>query len=277
MLPRPTIMELRVAEETGTLTQVLRQCALRQTAALAAQQSQGSLLPFSAYAWGMLLIIPLIVSFLMYWIVPKIKYIFNDFGIELPTLTTGLIRTSDVIFDHFGLLSVVVTIPILAALAATVVYIVGWGNLNLPLLMRWFPRRDAPSLMRSLALTVKSGFPLPAMLSELAEHHPRRDLSARYRRMSQALEAGEPTWQVLRQEGFVRPEEAAALEAAARNDNLPWVLTMLADGIDGHWRRRGSFWAELLKPLIVIGIGVVVGLFVISMFLPLVKLINELA
>ncbi len=277
VLPRPIIMELRVAEELGTLPEALRQCALRQTRALSTALTDGSLMSWAAYAWGMLLVIPLLVSFLVIFIVPKFKSIFNDFDVELPALTRGLIQGSEIVSDNFGMLSLLFAVPILIAMAATVAHIVGWGNLNVPLLMRWFPRRDAPELLRSLALSVRAGRPLTPLLVEMADHQHRSDLAGRYRRMAQTLAAGEPTGQVLCQEGFIRDVEASALEASARNDNLPWTLRMLADGMDSRERRRIQFWIELLKPLFIVAIGLLVGLVVLGMFLPLVKLLNDLS
>ena len=67
----------------------------------------------------------------------------------------------------------------------TYVYLVGWGNLNWPLLMRWFPRRDAPGVLRSLAVAAASGRLLSAVVRGLGERHPRRDLGERLGRIGE--------------------------------------------------------------------------------------------
>src|SRR3954470_6401946 len=50
-----------------------------------------------------------IVGFIMYWIIPKFKEIFNDFGVELPAITKVLIEMSDWVVSYWFLIP---TIPI---------------------------------------------------------------------------------------------------------------------------------------------------------------------
>lgn len=81
----------------------------------------------------------------------------------------------------------------------------------------------------------------------------------------------------LRDEGFIRPLEGEALAAAQRAGNLPWAMRTLAEGMVRSSQRTSLFWLEILKPTVVIGVGLIVGWFVVAMFLPLVQLIMALA
>lgn len=268
--------EIAAAEAAGDLPAALQSMATRQTALLRRRHFDSSLALSLFYVWTLLATITGVAGFLMYYIVPKYKAIFDDFGTELPVWTVSLIRTSDALTGDFLPLMPLMSLPILACAAAATVYFVGWGNLNVPLLMRWFPRRDAPDLLRSLSYAVEASQPLPEVVDGLAQRHLRTDMQARLAQFSDALRRGEPLWQPLQQERFIRPPEADALAAAQRANNLPWAMRTLADSLDRGSFQRAQFWIELFKPTLVIGLGLLVGWIALAMFLPLVKLINDL-
>ncbi len=277
VLSATIVAELRAAQAAGTLPQALRAVAARQTGSLLTNRFNASIAITSVYVWSILTTVFAVVTFLMYWIVPKFKAIFNDFGVELPAWTAQMMVFSDWFIDYFYLSMPLLSVPILTAIAATVVGVVGWGNLNFPLLMRWFPRWDAPGLLRGLAYAVYSGRPLSDTLEEMAEHQRRSDVTERLLRMRQSLDLGQPLPSVLAQEGYVRPVEAEALAASAKAGNLHWAMRTLAESMERTGWHRTQFWLEFLKPAAVLLVGCVVAFFVIAFFLPLVKLINELS
>ena len=242
VLSRPIATELRTAEDSGTLPSVLTDIAARLTSTLSRSQFDSSFAIAILYGWVLLTIEGLIIGFVMYWIIPKYKEIFEDFGVELPRLTVSAINASDLFVGYFYLLISMLEVPILVALALALVYCIGWGNLNYPLLMRWFPRRDAPPLLRSLSHAVETGQPLKEIVEDMAHRHLRSDMRQRLLRISRALELGQPLRDPLCNEGFIRAKEADALAAAQRAGNLPWGLRTLADSMEATSRHRAQFW-----------------------------------
>ena len=69
--------------------------------------------------------------------------------------------------------------------------------------------------------------------------------------------------------------EAALCVTAERVGNLPEVLRALALSIEQRRNRKLRVLADLLKPVIVCTLGLVVGLFVIALFIPIVQLIFD--
>ncbi|MBX3436442.1 MAG: type II secretion system F family protein, partial [Planctomycetaceae bacterium] len=213
-LPRPLVAELRSAQAAGTLPQALRRMAAASTTSLLQNRFDISIAITTCYLWVLVTIVFSVVGFLMYWIIPKFKDIFNDFDVDLPDWTVRAIHFSDLFADYFYLAMPLVSVPIFSALIGVIVGIAGWGNLNFPLLMRWFPRRDAPGLLASLAYTVDAGQPIPPALEDMAEHQPRSDLRERLLRMQRLTDLGHPLTTVMASEGFIRDAEAGALDAA---------------------------------------------------------------
>jgi protein transport protein HofC len=168
-------------------------------------------------------------------------------------------------------------LPALLLVAAGVGYYIGWPNVRASWLTRWFPRFDAPDILRNLSEAVANQTPLSTVLPILTGYHHRPHVRERLTRVELAVEGGSSAWQALLQEGIIRRREAAVLESAQRVGNLPWALSMVADRIDTRHQYLVQWWFEVLRPWLVIAIGLVVAFICIGMFMPLIKLINDLS
>ncbi len=275
LLPRGDVLAIRAAEGTPALAGVLHDSAERSVRSLAELRDGGDALPIQAYVVNVVLVLILIVSFLMYWIIPKFKEIFSDFDMTLPPVTQQLIRISDGAAEYWFILWPLLCIPVGLLLAPPLIALAGWENLNFPLVMRWFPRRDAPEVLRVIAAIVDSGRPLTESLSDIAEHHPREDLRPRLRSVVSQLESGDRSWAALCEEGFLKRREAAALDAAAANDHLAWALRTTADNIASQQRTRTAWLIQWQRPILIGGLGAVVAFICVAMFLPLISIIEQ--
>src|SRR5262249_45045681 len=101
----------------------------------------------------------------------------------------------------------------------------------------------------------------------------RRRLEAVRRR----VERGEPLADSLRQEKVLPPAMVPLLKLAERTGTLPWALAELADLLAQRLARRVQRLGLVLFPVPVVGVGVVVGVIVVGVFMPLISLIEGLA
>lgn len=274
LLPRSTILAIRAAEGTDALPQILRSAAHRSVRELADLGGPRDALPFQAYIVNMFGLIALIASFMMYWIVPKLKAIFNDYDYELPVFSREMFRLADGAASYWYLLGPVLVIPMALILLPSMISMIGWQNLNVPLLMRWFPRRDGPSILRALAAAAGSSKPMPDVLNSLAEHHPRDDMRNRLHRLAEMTQSGDGSWNILAREGLVNRDEAQALDAAARAGQLAWAMNSLADVSEYRQRVREAWWLEWQRPAMMLLLAAVTAAFCLAVFLPLVGLLN---
>jgi len=96
LLPKHVTVAARVGENSGDLGAALRESALHHTSELSESNSNLSLTLFATYH----ALMELVASFLVIFIVPKFKHIFNDFGIQLPPASVALIEASDLLVQH---------------------------------------------------------------------------------------------------------------------------------------------------------------------------------
>ncbi len=278
LLPDPTMVAIRVGEETGTLKQVLAEEAHR----LMNVPTSSSPVHASATvtAWWIVAIALAavgIVSFIMVFIIPKFKKIFEDFGMDLPQLTNTLISISDWVMNFWWLL----LLP-----AVTLIGVPAWqlSRMHRDFVTRGqvrysehFPTFWTPLILRLLSIAVAAGTSLNdgihAILKELPPGRAAEKLSAVRLRMRSGFDC----WDSMEGNGFLNQRNAAFLISATRTRHLEWALMHLSRSLE----RRRSVWAQriigLVQPLIVLLVGLVVGFVCVALFAPLLKLLNDLS
>ena len=126
---------------------------------------------------------------------------------------------------------------------------------------------------QQLAAMLRDGIPLEAALGRLCADMGRGSLRSELEKVEAALAQGVPLAQALASRQL--PDlYRQMLEVGAKSNNLPAVLTLLAD----HFRRRHLVWTKL-KGLMVYPVMVLIGAFALSCFLAVVMghLIEALA
>ncbi len=276
LLPTATVAAIRVSEGGGRLDETLRRLATQSTDRLKVfNLSQiGEVLTqvFILIAVGTFL-----VGGVMYFIIPKFKYIFEGFEVEMPRPTILLIELSDRVVNFSAGMFFWAGIAIALLIWHAMRHLIGWSSLPFPVLMHWFPKRDAPEVLRALGGIARLGASIPQKLLLLAERPGRPDLGARYQRISDSMSAGLPLSASLYEQGLLTPLQRESVAAGERGGHLEFVLFSLAEAAEQREFRRGAYWAELFKPIAVVACGLVTAFVVIALFLPLVKLLNELS
>lgn len=276
LLPTATIAAIRVSEGGGRLDETLRRLAIHSTDRLKVYNlSQiGEIL---LQVFILLMVGSGIVGFVMYFIIPKFKEIFIGFGTELPQATVLLINMSDYVVNVSSVMLFWAGIGILLLVWHGLRHLVGWSSLPCPVLMHWFPKRDAPEVLRALGGIAREGVSIPQKMLILVDRPGRPDLGARYQRISESMSAGETLSNSLYAQGLLTPLQRESVAAGERGGHLEFVLFSLAEAMEQREFRRGAYWAELVKPIAILSCGVITAFVVISLFLPLVKLLHELS
>ena len=276
LLPSASVAAIRVSEGGGRLDETLRRLAAQATDRLkvfnVAQIGEVLLQLFVLLTVGSTIVVGV-----MYYIIPKFKQIFVGFDVKLPRSTQLLIDLSDHVVGVSAVILFWVGLGMLCLIWQALRNLVGWSSLPFPVLMHWFPKRDAPEVLRALAGIAREGASIPARLLWLVERPGRPDLGARYQRIADRMNAGDPLSISLEQEGVVTPLQREAVAAGERGGHLEFVLFSLAETLDQREFRNGAYWAELLKPVAIISCAIATAFVAISMFMPLVKLLNELS
>jgi len=147
--------------------------------------------------------------------------------------------------------------------------------MHLRWLTRWYVRFDTPWILRHLHHTVACGKPVGEAFGAIVFYHHRTHIRETMERVLIGVRNGNNCWQLMRDEGFLTRSEQALFDSAQRIGNLPWSLRSVATRIT---RQQQDFWQrcfELMRPVVIIMLGLVVAWICYAMFMPLMSLIAE--
>ncbi len=277
LFSRPTALQLQAAVNSDTFSESLARLAISQSRALGEQHQE---IGYSILAYPLLLVTVLLgcCGFVMYYIIPKFKKIFDDFGTELPEMTKTAIHVSDFIVNYWYLIAV----PLVAVLALARQYLVNVRHTSeaaaiVDLLGRFHVRLHAPEILRSLATAISSGQPITAAVKVFAQQPGPPLVQTTIDTFIRRVQQGEAAWDELRVLGILRGSEQKVIESAMRAGNLPWALDTLADNLERRWTYRFNLFGSVLRPVLVLAVSIPIGYFAIAMFMPMIKLLNDLS
>ena len=277
LLPCWVVASIKIGDETGTLSEVLSECATSELTWMKDRFRTGSigslLIYLACYPW--VIIGP--VTFMVYFIVPKMKAIFEGFGTEMPGVTNGFLAFSNHFVNYFYLYVPLMSASLLGTLMLLRFDHSGWRNVRTGLLRRFYTRYDSSPIMRHLARMIEKGKTLPDSLLAIANSYHRPTVAESIADVYLETESGGDCWKSLLKRGFLTRRDLALIEAAQRVGNLPWALREIADVREKRYIFRVDTLVQLFRPVPIIVVGLFVGWVCIAMFMPVVKLVNDLS
>lgn len=262
---RETILATAVGETTGRLHDCLNSVPRWRLATVWLDA-----LPRWIYPLAILLWMAVVGGFLQIFIAPKFEKIFEDFHMKLPWLTELLIEIGRS-FSLVILLAMLASLLLVSMLLASSTLC--W---HVPVLGHFYRMQSQGRVLQMLGLLLQAGKTVPEafqVLVELGSFAP--VVHRRLWRTKNRVEQGEPLPETLRCQGLLSRNMLPLVQAAQRADNLPWALAELGDNLNRRLVRQVQRLTMIAFPLLVVAAGVIVGLFVLGYFLPLIELISK--
>ncbi len=225
-----------------------------------------------------------LMSFLLMCLLPMFRKIFEDFGTELPGATEALFEFSDITvplieYWYISLTALIAVFTVTRSLLRTFVGPSGLRRLlyEVPIIGRMLKLTALSEFCHLLALLVENRTPLPRAFDLVSVGVRDPNLSLGAAEAAAQLTQGIPATrlrafvpelpdELLRISGWESGEQDLADSLRAASDVFCIQSEVTARSVAGF-----------VAPLAVLGVAVGVGFFVIAMFMPLVKLLNDLS
>jgi type II secretory pathway component PulF len=269
LAPREMVLAAAVGEASGKLALCLRS-APRLRLATAWLEA----LPRFLYPANLLLVMPVVLSFLIIFILPKFEKIYHDFRMQLPEPTRHVIAFRDSFFGKplgwaLLLIGIASGITVLMVSPSARWYFPGIGRLS---------RMNVQSrLLSMLGILLETERPLPQALDLLADSgYFRAPANQRLERVRQSVERGDPLAPALNRQGLLPTRMVPLVQTAERTRTLPNTLVMLGTHLAERAANVIRRFSMIIFPLVVIAFGVLIGYIALAWFLPLIKMITEL-
>lgn len=272
-LPVDALLAVRVGYETGTLSESLRRVARIDSDLEILIRSVTEKTLYLTWIW---LVMIGAGTFLMLKIVPVYEKMFVEFGLKLPPMTQLLISISRLVESYWFVASPVV-VGLVGASCIGALYYVDWLPRGAPVINRLTRRWDSALVLRVLALAVRYGWPMNKTIWLLARLYPTAPVRGRLVSMGRRIDNGENWCDSLRNVGLLRHADWAVLQSATRVGNLEWALDEMSDSSIRRLVYRLQLAINFVFPATLFVFGLSVGFFVVSLFMPLVSLIQGMS
>lgn len=270
----PVCRSLIAAGESGGQLDAM----LRRLATLLRQQLKVRSTVISAMIYpSVLIVVSVIVLVAMVgFVMPRFEGLFTTLGADLPASTRFLMDIGAFVrADWYWILGTLITIGIGAKLwlgsARGRIWLDG-AMLQLPQLGKVVRSLATARVTRVLGVLVDGKVPLLEALQLTRESTGNSRYAALIDEAVNTVTRGEPVSNAFLASKLIPESVSEAIRSGERTGQLGPVLTNLADFLDEDNEVLVKSIASIVEPVILMGLGVLVGFVALSMFLPLFDL-----
>ena len=229
---------------------------------------------------SLLIVVGGIVSlFLLLYVVPRFGRIYEERGSALPLFSRLLLTWGGAVDRHapvvLSVLGGLILLGVYALRLANVRTAIGDALWRLPALGERLKMYQLARFYRTIGMLLRGGTPLVAALDMGGELlHPM--LRERLARASQAIREGRGVSQSMEANGLTTPVALRMLNVGEKSGNMGEMLEQIAAFHDEEMARWVDWFTRLFEPILMAIIGLVIGVIVILMYMPIFELAGNL-
>lgn len=267
---------LRAGEASGKVDEVMRRLAdTLEKQREFASRVKGAMIYPGIITTAMFLVFFLIVIF----VIPKMSAIYDSFNIDLPVMTKALIALSDFLITFWWIaisiiLAIITGIRIFAATNEGEVIFSTLG-LKMPIFGEIMRQSSIVELTRTLGLLDEAGVPIIEALAISKNSMKNRLFRDSIDRFIDDVKHGLPLSQSIEKERIYPQMVAQMLVVGEETGTVGDRLNGLAKYYEGEVDKVVKNLSTAMEPLIMLMLGVMVGVLIISVIMPIYQLTSQ--
>jgi type IV pilus assembly protein PilC len=224
-----------------------------------------------------------IVFFLVTYILPTFVTLFEGMNLELPLPTRVLIGTTKAVRNP------VILIPLIGVVVVGGVFVNRYIStplgkkqydllkLNIPVFGLLNKKVAISRFCRTLGTLLSSGVPIMQALEIVGKASGNEIIAMTVGKIRESIREGESIASPLGASGMFPPMVTQMVAVGEETGNLDAMLSKISDFYDTEVEYLLSSLTSMLEPIMIVGMGAIVGFIVVSVFLPLYQLIGNMA
>jgi type IV pilus assembly protein PilC len=221
-----------------------------------------------------------ILLFVMIFVVPKFEAIFESFNRELPAMTQILMTVSSGLLTYWYVWLAIPLVVVTAYRAALRNEGFAWRmdalKLRIPVAGDLARKTIVARFARTLGTLLQSGVPILEALSIVKAAIPNRVLEDAVGAVHDSIREGETIAQPLGESGVFDDMVVNMIDVGEETGQLDNMLLRIADTFEAEVDTAVSTLFKLVEPAILIGMAILIGFIVISLFLPIISIMDSL-
>src|SRR5450830_153840 len=276
VFPALYVALIRSSERTGDMVQALGRHVAYQSQVDAVRKK---IVTASIYPVLLLTVGGLVILFLLTYVIPKFSAIYESAGTTLPFMSQVLLAWGQLLQNHGSsvFLSSVLIVAVLAFLVsrqsirrAAVAQI-----LRIPVFGETWRIYQLARFYRTLGMLLRGGIPLVTgmqMVSSLLQPSLRASLAS----VEQHVREGQSLSSAMEEHGMTTSVALRMLRVGEGTGSMGEMMERIGAFYDEEKSRAVDWLTRLLEPLLMVIIGLVVGVVVVLMYMPIFDLAGSI-
>ena len=273
LFPPLYLASVRAGERTGEVPQTIRRYIMFLKRA---EELRKKLISALIYPSILVVVAVLAIMLLLIYVVPTFSHVYADSGSQLPLLTRLLINFTSALRS-----TVVVWLP---GLIASLVALRSWSRseggrqridrwkLALPVLGELFFGYSVSVFSRTLATLLGSGIPIVESLRMSLGTLNNRVLEQGMTIAIHQVEEGGRLSVALEQQRLMPPLALRMLGVGEATGSMEEMLSDVAEHLEAQVEERLQLLTTAIEPAVMLIMGLVIGIIIVAMYLPIFKL-----
>jgi MSHA biogenesis protein MshG len=261
---------IRVGENAGQLDEVFKSLEKQLEFDRQMNQRIKSALRYPSFV---LIAIAIAMAILTLFVIPVFADTYASLKVELPMLTRVLLATSRFAVDYWWLVLGALVVAVLLARAFVSGpqgrYLWDKHKLRLPIFGPIIVKATIARFCGSFATAYKSGVPIVESLELVANVVDNAFYASRIRLMRRGLERGESFVRVARSTGIFSTMELQMIAVGEDSGDIEGMVAQIARMYEEEVTYDVSRLSESIEPILLTLMGVLVGILLLGIFLPM--------
>jgi type IV pilus assembly protein PilC len=265
---------IKTGEESGTLSLMLERLAvyLEKAASLKNQIKKIMYYPTTVIIFGVM-----VALLLLCFIIPQFQGLFLSFGVKLPFFTRIILQISYLLQSYWlPLMLLLISPPVALFWSAKknmkLKMIVDSQLLQLPIIGKIIQKINLANMARTLGMLITAGIPLVDAIKTTAHTATNVCYKSKLNTVENYLSAGYSVPVAINLTKIFPPFAIQLILAGEQTGRLDAMLEKIANYYEQEIDHSIDGLTSLLEPFLMLILGLIIGSFVLAMYLPIFKL-----
>lgn len=269
------VATVRASEHTGSLAEALGRFVKYQEQS---EMIRKRVVSASIYPALLLAVGGLVSMFLMFYVVPRFSKVYDDMQGEIPFFSRMLLEWGRFVSSNAA-------VVVGGALVLVVLAVIWLGQPGARIfLMRKIQRIPAigervrmyqlSRMYRTMGMLLRGGIPVVVAI-DMAKGLLGAELQARLASAGSEVREGVPASSAMERYQLSTPVSSRMLRVGERTGQMGEMMEHTAEFMDEELARWIDWFTRLFEPILMAGIGIVIGLIVVLMYMPIFELASS--
>ncbi len=271
------VTSLMAGEKSGSLPEVIDRYVQYQKVTLAVRKK---VIVSLIYPSLLVVLVLTLILFLITYVVPEFAELYDSMDAQLPRMTQILVAFGVTFSENFllfiGVFAAVVGLIVFWARSESARGVFDRLKIRTPIVGPIWLKYQVAQICRLLSTLLEGGIPLMTALGTTSESLTSRMIREALAGARKKVKEGRPLSRSLAETGVVPPLAVEMVQVGESTGSLPAMLNSVAEFFDDDVSTALTAALSLIEPAIMIFMGIFVAFVLISLYLPMFSLAEQL-